>query len=700
LPDLNLSEREREEIVGYIQRGQKLPPKYKSLLFEQPNAAELIWPGKTSEVTNVVLPFQQIEQIDEPRKEGSDFADLFAWDQRTGRQTGGWTNKLIWGDNRLVLSSLKNGPLRRQIEDAGGLKLVYIDPPFDVGADFSLDIEVGDETVVKQPSLIEDVAYRDTWGHGVNSYASMVYERILAIHSLLHEDGYFYCHVDSGVNALVRIICDEIFGSKNFLNHIIWSYRRWPANSRNWQTMHDDILFYAKHAPSRERVFNTKYEPPSESYLKRFGGKTQVLDEETKTRKITVDEPTKGMPLRDVWDISMIAGFKAERVGYPTQKPEELLDRIIDVTTDEGDLVADFFCGSGTTLAVAEKLGRKWIGCDLGRFAIHTSRKRLIGVQRELKAAGKPYRSFEILNLGRYERQYFVGIDPTLPEQQRKALSARKEGEFLQLILQAYKAEPVDQTPPFHGRKAGAFVVVGPIDAPVTRSLIDDAVEAARAIRAARVDVLGFEFEMGLVPQAQEEARARGVALALQHIPKDVFDKRAVEKDQVVFHDVAYLDARSRKQGLTVTVELTDFGVFYSQGDIDAMTAAMKNKSSKVEVDRGQVWKVSKDKDGIVTREQLTRHWTDWIDYWAVDFNFESKCELVTITDAEGNERQASTGGYIFENEWQSFRTRKDRTLELTSAEHDYAAEGTYKIAVKVIDIFGNDTTKVFEVTV
>lgn len=159
LTELSLSEREREEVVGYIQRGQKLPPKYKALLFEQPRAAELIWPGKTSEVTNVVLPFQQIEQIDEPRREGSDFADLFAWDRRTGRQTGGWTNKLIWGDNKLALSSLKNGPLRRQIDDAGGLKLVYIDPPFDVGADFSFEIDIGDDALIKEPSLIEEVAY-------------------------------------------------------------------------------------------------------------------------------------------------------------------------------------------------------------------------------------------------------------------------------------------------------------------------------------------------------------------------------------------------------------------------------------------------------------------------------------------------------------------------------------------------------------
>ena len=686
MTDLNLSEHEREEIKGYLERGQKLPARYKALLFKSPHAAELIWPGKTSEVTNVVLPFQQIEQIDEPRKEGSEFADLFAWDQRTGRQTGGWSNKLIWGDNKLVLSSLKNGPLRRQIEEAGGLKLVYIDPPFDVGADFTLDLEVGEDRLVKEPSVIEDIAYRDIWGKGLSSFASVIYEQVSLIYQALASDGILLLHCDYRTSGLIRGILDQIFGTENLVNELIWSYRSGGGGKGHFGRKHDTIFFFSKDPSTFYFDDNSEFaRVPHDAII-------------AESRRHLFDERGKLRP--DVLDVSRPPNHSSEWVGYPTQKPEALVRILIDVLCPPSGLVADFFCGSGTTMAVAEKLGRKWIGCDLGRFAIHTSRKRLIGVQRELKASGKPYRSFEILNLGRYERQYFVGIDPTLPEEQRKALSLRKENEFLALILQAYKAERVEQAPPFHGRKGGAFVVVGPIDAPMTRAQVDEAVDAARSMRAARVDILGFEFEMGLVPIAQEEAREKGVALTLRHIPKDVFDKRAVEKDQVAFHDVAYVEAAAKVKGLTATVSLTDFGVFYSQGDIDARTAALKGGSTKVLVDRGQVWKVTKDKNGIVEREQLTKQWTDWIDYWAVDFDFESKCELVTITDAEGNERQASTGAYIFENEWQSFRTRRDRSLELTSAEHDYSAEGRYKIAVKVIDIFGNDTTKVIEARV
>jgi adenine-specific DNA-methyltransferase len=219
---LPLIDREKEQLKAMIDAGQPLPPRYKAVLFDQPHEAELIWPGKTAEVTNVVLPFQSIEQVDEPRAETSgQVADLFAFDAQTGRQSGGWTNKLIWGDNKLVLASLKNGPLRREIDAAGGLKLVYIDPPFDVGADFAFDIEIGSESLTKEPTLIEELAYRDTWGRGRDSYISMLYERLLLIHSLLADDGSIYVHVGPNISHLVRTALDEIFSPKRHLNEII-----------------------------------------------------------------------------------------------------------------------------------------------------------------------------------------------------------------------------------------------------------------------------------------------------------------------------------------------------------------------------------------------------------------------------------------------------------------------------------------------
>ncbi len=706
-----LTEQEKQEILRYIEADKPLPDKYRFLLFEDKREVELVWNGKTNEVCNVVLPFQVIEQVDEPRAETPSGSPLSGGEQpmlfdTRGRQLKGWTNKLIWGDNKLILSSLKNGPLREEIEKQGGLKLIYIDPPFDVGADFSMDIEIGGDTFTKKPNILEEIAYRDTWGKGADSFIAMIYERLILMRDLLAEDGSIYVHCDWRVNAFMRLVLNEIFGPENCLNHLIWSYRRWPSQSRNWQSMHDDILFFAKNAKNLARVFNIEYEEPSESYLKRFGGKTQVLDPETRTRKITIDEETKGLPYRDVWSLSIIAGVGNERLGYPTQKPEALLERIIKASSNEGDLVADFFCGSGTTAVVAEKLGRKWIVSDLGKFAIHTTRKRMIGVQRQLKAEGKDYRAFEILNLGKYERQHYIGVNPNLREAEQQKQLAEKEAAFVDLILRAYRAEKTDGFATFHGKKAGRLVAVGPVNLPVTRLFVEEVILECRKKHITRVDILGFEFEMGLFPNVLDEARAKGIDIAPKYIPAEVFDKRAVEKNQVVFHDVAAIEVKPHVKKNSVAVELTDFSVFYSQDSIANAEATLKDKASKIVVEKGQIVKVSKDAKGIVSREVLTKKWTDWIDYWAVDFNFESKREIIRVKNdpstgsGQGGEwEERWTGDYIFENEWQSFRTKKDRSLELTSVFHE-CPPGRRKLAVKVVDIFGNDTMTIVEVTV
>jgi DNA modification methylase len=751
---MNLTERDKQIIKEHIDRGEPLPPKYKLALFADAPEVELIWQGKTSEVTSVALPFQSIEQIDEPRAEDltGRTLDLFTADARSGRQSGGWTNRLIWGDNKLVLSSLKNGPLRREIEAVGGLKLIYIDPPFDVGADFSLDIEVGDETLTKEPSVIEEVAYRDTWGRGLDCYFSMLSERLWLIKGLLTQDAVVYVHLGPNVSSFVRVICSEVFAGSTVSGDIIWKRTAAHGDSHWWGTVHDVILYFAF---GDSYIHNLQHRPYSEEYLKSHYNQTDpdtgrlfrtgdltaagfrrgetgeswrgfdpntigrywakrpseldVLDKQRRVfwpkngawpaYKRYLDE-MPGMIIGNVWDdVPPVNSQAKEDTGYDTQKPEALLERVIKASSNEGDLIADFFCGSGTTLAVAERFGRKRIGCDLGRFAIHTTRKRLIGVQRELKAAGKPYRSFEILNLGKYERQYFVGIDPTLPEEQRRAQTIQREEHYLTLILSAYKAERVFQMPPFHGKKGATMVVVGPIDAPVTLAQVNEVVAECRRKKISKVDVLGFEFEMGLTPAVQDEARAGGVSLSLKYIPKDVFDKRAVERGQVVFYDVAYVEVLPKVQGLKATVTLKDFGVYYRQDDLDALGEKLKPGGSKVTVESGQVVKISKDKQGKVTREVLTKKWTDWIDYWAVDFDYENRREIIRLVE-DGAEKDVWTGNYIFENEWQSFRTRKNRTLELTSAEHEYPNRGRFKIAVKVIDIFGNDTTKVVEVKV
>jgi hypothetical protein len=207
-----LTTQEKEEIQRFLNEDKPLPEKYRFLLFEDTREVELVWNGKSNNICNIVLPFQVIEQVDEPRDEGTPtFSSVFDVDDR-GRQKDGWSNKLIWGDNKLILSSLKSGPMRDEIEKQGGIKLIYIDPPFDVGADFSMDIEIGDETFTKNPGILEEIAYRDTWGFGSDSYISMLYERILLIYDLLSLNGSFYVHVGKKVAHYVRLVCEEIFG--------------------------------------------------------------------------------------------------------------------------------------------------------------------------------------------------------------------------------------------------------------------------------------------------------------------------------------------------------------------------------------------------------------------------------------------------------------------------------------------------------
>ena len=481
---LVLSDNEVRDIINHLEKGIPLPDEYRFLLFGDKREVELLWNGKSGEVSNIVLPFQTIEQVDEPRKESSgEERQVSLFDFKTdtsGRQIGGWVNKLIWGDNKLILSSLKNGPLRQEIEKQGGIKLIYIDPPFDVGADFSMKINIGDDEFTKQPNVLEELAYRDTWGKGADSYIAMLYERLVLMRDLLCSEGSIWIHCDWRVSAYIRLILDEVFGKDNFVNEITWKRHSMISSvaggMKKFGQKTDSIIVYSK---SNDLLFNPQYKQGTDdeklksrfknfeketgryfetqplvlkgnepSFLKfpdrdlklsrgqRFAWNQKTLDENISknphiifwTRgdipryKKYMDE-FEGEQVSNLWDdISAISSTSGESEGYPTQKPEALLKRVIETTSNEGDIVCDFFCGSGTTLAVAEKLGRKWIGSDLGKFAIHTTRKRMINVQRELKQEGKDFRAFEILNLGRYERQHYVGVNPNLRDEEKQKL--------------------------------------------------------------------------------------------------------------------------------------------------------------------------------------------------------------------------------------------------------------------------------------
>ena len=533
-----LTEAEKRDLVTLIQQGHALPEKYRFVLFEDKREVELVWNGKTRVVCTTVLPFQTLEHVDEPRKEAAASPQGELFDPR-GRQVKGWTNKLIWGDNKLILSSLKAGPLRRQIEDAGGLKLIYIDPPFDVGADFSIDIDQrGDQC---------------TWNPQFNEQSE---EDV--------ETRYRFSDADGRRFRLGPI------DSPNPRPNMMYEWKGFQPPKKGWRY-------------SRERMAE-------------LDGQGRIWYPESKEKrpatKLYLDE-SQGALVGTVWtEFSAVQASAKERLDYPTQKPEALLERIIKASSNEGDLVADFFIGSGTTAAVAEKLGRKWLASDLGKFGIHTTRKRLIGVQRQLQAEGKPFRAFEVLNLGRYERQAYLNVGGRLTGSQKEEALAQKEREFRELILRAYKAQSLAEPGFFHGGANGRLVVVGPINLPVGRLFVEEIIVECRKRGASRVDLLAFEFEMGLFPAVLEEARAKGIELLPKYIPADVFDKRAVERGQVVFHDISFIEATpryDRKKKLDVSIELTDFSVHYTQGAMDAAIAAMKDGKSQVLCDAGQL---------------------------------------------------------------------------------------------------------------
>jgi len=735
---MKLSDNEKRDVIKYLEAGKPLPEKYRFLLFSDDREVELLWNGKTNEVTNVVLPFQVIEQIDEPRSDAK-FGMQESLFDTSGRQITGWTNKLIWGDNKLILSSLKNGPLRKEIEAQGGIKLIYIDPPFSAVLDYSIGVPIGDgETVQKSPSIIEEFAYRNTWGAGGNTFLSMLYERVKLMKDLLSDEGILFFRIDWHWGHYTKAMLDEVFGKNNFQSEIV--INRIKKNITNQgkaslPTATDSLFVYfndnakfrhinkeleneregywrasddsSGERRPKERIIDGKtYLPPAGKHFKFSKENMQKMFEEGLIR-INPNNPEKlqywvKAKNTETMDTNWtdVAGY-AFKTGYPTENAEPLLERVIDIATKEGDLVADFFNGSGTTIAVAEQMGRKWIGTDIGKFSIHTTRKRLIEVQRERKKAGKDFRAFEILNVGKYERNNYLTVNSDLRIEEKEKQAERKEKEFVGLIIAAYKADLTEGFINIAGKKRDRLVAVGPINTPVSHRLIQDIVNECKDKNLTKVDVLGFDYEMGMDLQ---EYKDQGIDIAFRVIPREVFDKKAVEKDQVKFYDVAYVEAKpiikGRVNSKELSIELTDFSVFYNQDTTQETSDTLRPGGAKVVVENGQVVKISKEKDTEqISKEILTKKWSDWIDYWAVDFNFADRKEIVSEIDKDGNEVERWTGDYVFDNEWQSFRTKKSRSLELISAPKE-VSKGTYKVAVKVVDIFGNDTTRVIEVTI
>jgi len=661
---------------------------------------ELVWDGKYDEYGNrrsvdiagSAMPMQKIETVDMPRSEALASGQTTLGELKTTRQDD-FRNMLIWGDNKLVMASLLK-------DFRGKIDLIYIDPPFDVGADFTLHLSIGDGNgkVEKEQSLLEAVAYRDMWGMGTDSYLHMMYERLSLMKELLSDKGTIYVHCDWHVNSYLRAVLDDVFGQEMLRSELVWK-RTIGATSiaDRYRTQTDTIYIYTK---TNNYIFNEQftkdrltqqeldqkfplvdpvrgryctdnlanpdfrpnlmyeykgYKPPTKGWaislekMKKWDEESRLHFPDNKDNRIRRKRflnEWPGTPVQNLWDdIPPLQSQATERLDYSTQKPEALLERIINASSNEGDLVADIFCGSGTTGAVAERLGRRWIMCDLGRFAIHTSRKRLIDLQRKLQAEGQPYRAFDVYNLGRYERQWW----------QKERLQGF-DRDHRRVVLGFYRADPLPNPSAWlHGRKGGAFVYVDSIDSLLTRDEVRAVAKAAHEAGGREVHCLAWEFEMDLRMVCQEIEASEEVRIRLITIPREIMEKNRTTPPP--FFEVAVLEAETVIKKVSgkkkVDIKLNKF--IPSLAEVPSKElAALKDRAVK---------------DGF-----------DFIDFWAVDFNWQ---------DAKP-----------FEHQWQDYRTRKDRSLKTTSdAFYDgYPGKGVYKACIKVVDIFGCDTSTVVEV--
>ncbi|MBU0591875.1 site-specific DNA-methyltransferase, partial [Candidatus Micrarchaeota archaeon] len=385
---------------------------------KQKDTARLVWASKPrKEPSAKDLVFQTAEEV-YPNKATGSLSSFFEKDKQDISKN---PNRLIWGDNLLVMQALLAHGYEGQID------LIYIDPPFNTGENFNFsnEVQIGNQEFEKELPVSERLAYTDTWDRGIDSFLDMLYPRLQLMNRLLSDKGSFYLHIDQTVGHYAKVVLDEIFGFKKFKREIIWATSDtsgFKSQAKNWTRSHDELLFYVK---SDDYFFEKTFIPHKEEYIERFkkidaqgrkyrddrGGRIQYLDE------------SKGKLIGDVWtDIESFqqASTNQEYLGYPTQKREAILERIIRTSSNENSLVADFFCGSGTTAAVAERLGRRWITSDLSKTAIQVARARFV------KQDAKP---FVIENLGNYQRQLIY-------------LHEVKLKEMYDIILNLYGATP------------------------------------------------------------------------------------------------------------------------------------------------------------------------------------------------------------------------------------------------------------------
>jgi adenine-specific DNA-methyltransferase len=607
-------------------------------------------------------------------------------------------NRLVWGDNLLAMQALLAQGY------AGKVDLIYIDPPFLSSADYSFQLTVEGQNIDKEASIIERLAYTDTWEGGIDSFLDMIYPRIQLMKRLLSDKGNIFFHIDWHTSHYIKILLDEVFGYEKLRNEIIWQ-RMTPkglANKRLAQN-HDVVFNYQK---SEESIWKTEetYIPYDENNLSEKQAKKYCYFDEdgrryrlgdltnpnpdrpnlkyeflgvTKVWRWTKERMLKayqdglivqkspqsipqvkrfldereGMPIGDIWtDISPINSQALERLDYPTQKPEALLERIIKIASNEGDLVADFFCGSGTTMRVAERLGRRWIGCNLDKVGIQVSRNSLVNEQ------AKP---FLLENIGNYQRHMIY-------------LSGSKIGEMQKIILKLYEAEPrTDRADVGVKTVDGSteLVYVGYPDRPTTAKKVMELAKDAEILDGSgykKLVILAWDYDYNFSNELENFKKQRKLKVEIQPltIPPEIYNylKKAKSeadleglRDKLIFHEKPYVrvshsvDERGDKQVITVTID---------RYVLMAFPVPEKQQAS--------LRKVIKDNFAAL------------IDYWAVDWDYD---------------------GVTFKSMWQAMRGYGKRTeTVITMASSPEMPKGKRAVAIRLVDIFGNDASAIFEV--
>lgn len=620
------------------------------------DSARLSWDTKPRRAPNPKdIEFQTAEVVlPNPKVVGElplSFRDGIIGEEEIDKQK---MNRLIWGDCLLAMQAL----LAQGYE--GKINLIYIDPPFDSKADYSHRMTIEGNEFTKEPSVIERLAYKDTWAGGTDSYLDMLYPRLQLMKRLLADDGTIYIHCDRHANSYIRSMMDEIFGKDNFANEIIWNKGfRGTESKRIYQHAHDTILWYVK---SDKYIWNQPRTEYRDVDMKRYNkvdedGRRYALIKRRRTDGSIYYGKTyfnpKGKKSNDIIDIPIMAATDSERVGFDTQKPKKLLELLISTSSNENSLVADFFAGSGTAGAVAEELGRSWIMCELGKVGVQITRARLV------EMGAKP---FLIENIGNYQREMIY-------------LTGGRIWEMQHLILKLYGATPRDKMSGLGVRKVAdidELVYVGYPDRPITAKKAEELALQAKNLDGRgykRLVILGWDYEYNYSQALESRLNALKdkikVEIKSRDIPPDIYDylKKANSEediealaDKVKFYERPYL-----RIGTPELKELPD-GKVRVNLSIDRyvlMDIPVSHISQKGQSDYTALMKLAKDNFAVL------------IDYWAVDWDYD---------------------GCTFKSQWQAFRGngRKAKTV-VTTATEVLEKKKNRTIAVRVVDIFGND---------